>query len=253
MVSNVSIGQNTRIDQCPHGMSPGACPICNPSKMGGGGKRKDMSEKKYAERPVQNPNEWSYARCLAAWIKMQGLKASAEQQKAQLEKDISPKEKVTKLVQAISDKIQSLVQNIKNPHLQQAVQTLANAITGVLRQIPKAINFISETGQKLAQMLQGAGEKLTAILGDIKNFTLRKFSENIEQKANKFIFSFFTIREGENDHDDETIEIVKSREIKKFIVEIFRKDKSKKDDAAECVEKHTNDKSNKTDKTGKKE
>ena len=246
MVSNVSINQNTRLDQCPHGMSPGACPICNPTKMGGGGKRKDEAIKKQVEKPVQkpvqNPNEWSYARCLAAWRRMQAQKADTEAQKLELQKLISPQEKAAKFIEAVSDKIQNAVQNIKNPYIQQVVQTLANITTTILRQIPKVVGFISEAGQKLAQMLQGAGEKLAAILGDIKNFVLRKFSEDIKKKAKKFIFSFFTIRESENDHDDETIEIVKSREIKKYIVKIFRKDKHKEDDSTKRIEESANNK-----------
>lgn len=251
MVSNVNIQQPTLANQCPHGMPLGGCPICNP-KMGGGGKKRDEVVKKPvqkpAQKPVQNPNEWSYARCLAEGRRLQAQKANAEAQKLALEKQISGGEKLAKNLQIVSDKIQNVIQNIKNPQVQQVVQTVANAVMNVLKQIPKALDLMQQTGQKLVQMLQGAGEKLTAILGDIKNFISRKFSEDIKKRAKKIIFSFFVILEGENYHDDETLAIFKSREIRKFIVKIFKQDKRREDDTTGRIKKQAAGQSKKASK-----
>ena len=81
--------------------------------------------------------------------------------------------------------------------------------------------------QFLQNLISQAAEKLVNILGEIKNFINSKIKENIK-KITKNIFSFFISNtEDENYKNDETLAVFKSRELKKFIVKIFKKEPRK--------------------------
>ena len=58
---SISPVSTAKVQTCPHGLSPGACPICNP--MGGGG----GSRKKADPAPK---NEMSYGEMYAIWMRM---------------------------------------------------------------------------------------------------------------------------------------------------------------------------------------
>ncbi len=101
----------------------------------------------------------------------------------------------------------------------------------MVSQIPKIIEKFAQFQQRIADFIQQAGEKLAAILGDIKNFIDRKIIENVKKRAKKFFLFFMSNIEDENYRNDDTLAVFKAREMKKFIVKIFTKVKKRNKDA----------------------
>ena len=235
MVSNLhNSAHNTRIaGQCPHGMPQGACPICSGGGGGGGAKMKNSP----ATKPPSN--EWTYAKCVAEGRRIQARKDNLEASKARFKEDLTFGQKFAKQIQTVADKIQATIQNIQNPTLRAMAQIAQNAIIRpvltVLNQIPKIVNFIADTAQNLNRMLQSAGEKVIALFGDLKNFLDRKI-ETLKKSAKKILLIFSFNMDNENYNNDETLAIFKAREIKKFIVKIFRKAQKNDDNREGYVE-----------------
>ena len=232
MSSPIATQGNNRAGMCPHGLPPAACPICSGGGMGGT-KMRDTA----ATKPMHS-TEWSFMKCYAAGMAIKAREARAENSKNVFEKQIEFAKQLGQNIRNLAEKIQNAVQNIQNlapKFMQNAIQAFNNVIItplmNLISQLPKVIEKFVQFQQKAGEFLQQAGEKLAAILGDIKNFIDRKIVENVKKKAKKFMLFFMSNIEDENYRNDETLEIFKSREIKKFIVKIFSKDKKRKDNA----------------------
>jgi cysteinyl-tRNA synthetase len=226
-VSNV----NNKTGLCPHGLPPAACPICSGGSMSGG-RIKDNSP---ATKPI-NTGEWSFMKCYAAGLALKAQEVRIENAKNVFEMQIEFSKQLAKNIQNITDKIQNTLQNLKDisPNfLKSTIQIISNVIINpilnLISQIPKIIEKFTEFQQKFAMIIQNAGEKLVAILGDIKNFINKKILEDLKKKA-KNIFSFFVSNtEDENYKNDDTLAVFKSRELKKYIVKILKKRKNNAD------------------------
>ena len=81
--------------------------------------------------------------------------------------------------------------------------------------------------QRLGTMLQQAGEKLTAILGEIKNFIEKKIVDDIKKQIRKLLFFFMPNLEDENYKGDDGLEVFKVREMKKYLVNLVTKIKKR--------------------------
>ena len=98
---------------------------------------------------------------------------------------------------------------------------IINPILNLISQIPKVIEKFVQLEQNIHKFIQSAGEKIVALFGDIKNFIQRNITEKIKEKAKKFLLFFISNTEDENYKNDETLNIFKSREIKKYLIKIF--------------------------------
>ncbi len=232
MPSSISSISNTRAGLCPHGLPPSACPICS----GGGGMGGARAKETVVTKPT-NSGEWSYMKCYAAGLAMRAQEARVENAKTAFERQIEFAQKLSQNIQNIADKIKAAVENIKNtmPNLiANTVQFLTKVfvmpVLSLIAQIPKIIEKFANFQQNLANMLQQAGEKLTAFLGDIKNFIEKKLFENTKKTIKKFFSFFVKNTEDENYKDDEALAVFKSREIKKFVVNFFTRIKKRNDD-----------------------
>ncbi len=232
---------NNRAGLCPHGLPPAACPICSGGGMGGA-KMKDSA-------PVTKPmrsGEWSFMKCYAAGIAMRAQEARIENAKTTFEQQIEFAKQLGKNIQNISDKIQQVMQNIQNSApkmIQNVVQVINNVILtpmlNLIAQIPKLIERFADLQQKLGNMLLQAGEKLTALLGDLKNFIDKKIIENIKKRAKKFFLFFVSNIEDENYKNDDALAVFKSRELRKYIVKILKTNKKRNDDVYRSIESKT--------------
>ena len=137
----------------------------------------------------------------------------------------------------MADKIHNAIKNLQaesSVFIQKALNVLTNfvinPVLNLLAQIPKIIEKFAQFQQRVAEFIQQAGEKLSVFLADIKGFFDRNI-DNIKKKAKKFFLFFMSNIEDENYKNDENLAIFKSREIKKFIVKIFSKNKKRENNA----------------------
>ncbi len=232
MSSPIATQGNNRAGMCPHGLPPAACPICSGGGMGGA-KMRDSA----ATKPMRS-TQWSFMKCYAAGLAIKAREARAENAKNVFEQQIEFAKQLGQNIRNLAERIQKVIQNIQNsvPAFMQNVISVINnviitPILNLIAQIPKIIEKFAQFQQRVGEFIQQAAEKLSAILGDIKNFIERKIIENVKKKAKKFLLFFMSNIEDENYKNDETLAIFKAREMKKFIVKIFSKIKKRDKDA----------------------
>lgn len=223
---------NSRAGLCPHGLPQAACPICSGGGMSGGARAK-MSVTKPTH---SHSNEWSFMKCYAVGLAMQAKEARIENAKNAFERQIEFGKQLSKDIQNTASRIQNAILNFQSKlpeSLQKPITLFLNFVfkptVNLLQQIPKLIEKFALFSKDVHSKLLQAGEKLTAIIGDIKNFINRKITDKIKKKAKNIFMFFIANTEGENYGDDETLAIFKSREIKKyffkFVESITKKDK----------------------------
>lgn len=212
--------------KCPHGLPIGACPIC--SGMGGGGstQRKDKP---------RVPGEMSYAECMAAWIKIQAAKeAKIEAQIQRIENAQAAHlqhrmmvglDKATQKLDALLQKLDAMPKALAIP-VKIIINIIVKPILNIIAKIPQAINYIQTVFTNIRNFIVSVGEKLASVFGEVKNFIDAKISQPLK-KAIKTVLSFFAQSEEE---ENEEVEKLKSREIKKVLKSLFKiKDKNQEE------------------------
>ena len=204
---------SSKIGSCPHGLPQGACPIC--SGMGRAQKKADFSAK---------PGEMSWNECAAigAFLKAQKL---AKQQRINDAKSFTAMQKsFEKSLMNMSQKLADIAQ-IFAKHtpsiISKPVGFVLNTIIGApLRFVANISNIISNFAQKFVDI----SDKLTAIMGELKNSIEKKISDafsNLKKKV-KSLFSIF--KPLNIDNDDKQIEKTKRTfELKTFIHDLYKK------------------------------
>lgn len=225
MSSPITSQSNTRAGLCPHGLSPSACPICNPNAMSGGGRMKDS----VVTKPKINSGQWSYLKCYAEGIAIKARKVRAENAKNAFERQIEFAKALSKsinnLAQKIHDNILAIQKSLPavfSSPLNAVVNIFINPLLNIISLIPKFIEKFAQFQQNIRNFIYQAAEKFTAILGEIKNFINRNIFENIKKRAKKLFKLFSVSSEEENYKNDDTLAVFKSRELKKYIVKILK-------------------------------
>lgn len=230
MSSPISTQSQNRAGLCPHGLPPAACPICSGGMAAGGSNR-------MKDAPVTKPmnsGQWSWIKCYAAGLAMRAQEARIENAKTVFEKQIEFAKELNKSIQNLSDRIKMSVINFQTSLPNSLANIVAAAskviimpILNIIAQIPKIIEKLAQFQQNLGYMLLQAGEKLTALIGDIKNFLNKKLFEDTKKLAKKIFMFFVSNTEDENYQNDDTLAVFKSRELRKFIVKILKTDKKR--------------------------
>lgn len=230
MSSPISTQSQNRAGLCPHGLPPAACPICSGGMAAGGNNR-------MKDAPVTKPmnsGQWSWIKCYAAGLAMRAQEARIENAKTVFEKQIEFAKELNKSIQNLSNRIKMSVINFQNSLPNSLANIVAAAskviiipILNIIAQIPKIIEKLAQFQQNLGYMLLQAGEKLTALLGDLKNFLNKKLFEDTKKLAKKIFMFFVSNTEDENYQNDDTLAVFKSRELRKFIVKILKTDKKR--------------------------
>jgi len=242
MSSPIAAQSNSRAGLCPHGLPPAACPICSGGGGMGGARMKNSPP---VSKPVHS-GEWSFMKCYAAGLAIRAQEARVENAKTAFERQIEFAQQLGKNIQNIADKIHNAIQNIQNispQFIQNTLQVITNfvinPILNLIAQIPKLIEKMADLQQKLGNMLLQAGEKLTAILGDIKNFINKKVFENIKKQAKKFFLFFVSNVEDENYKNDDSLAVFKAKELRKYIVQLLKPIRKRNDDTNRRIESKT--------------
>ena len=210
---------SARIGTCPHGLPPGACPICNGMGGGGGMRKADFSAK---------PGEMSWNECAAigAFLKAQHQAKEARAQDAQnfAQQAVAFQNSMAAAHQRMSELAQFFTKNTPAIIAKPAnfvINTLIMGTVNLLKSIPAAIgNFAQNIGQKLADI----SDKLAAVYGEVKAAISKKISETFNdfKKKVKSLFAIFQPLDADND-DKKIDEAKKAFELKTFIHNLYKK------------------------------
>lgn len=241
MSSPISPISPNRAGLCPHGLPPAACPICSGGGMSGGARTREP----VATKPM-NSGEWSYAKCVAVGLQMQAQESRVENAKQAFERQIEFAKQLGKTINNIAENIKNAIQNFQNtlPNaLKIPMEVLTNLVItpllNLVAQVPKVLEKLAHFQKDIREFIQQAGEKLVAILGEIKNFVDKKVMDKIKKKV-KSIFEFFISDfEGENYSNDDALAVFKSREIRKHLKKILKVEKKRDDDVDRRFESKT--------------
>ena len=185
---------NVKSGLCPHGMSPGACPIC--SGMGGGG------GSRVGERP-QKAGEWSYHHCAMVGAMM---KARAQRIETHEKNLLAHAEALLKFQQNLEKMAQKMIdfanQISKSFILKPVAFTIKNIVVPIINTIRNIPNIISNLNQ-IKQRFVDIQDKLNALFGEAKAFVEKKISEFISSVKSKFE-DIFKIFKKNNTEDDDT-------------------------------------------------
>lgn len=220
-VSSINVTQK---NTCPHGLPLGACPICN--GMGGGGGRTDR-------HTARKSGELTYAQCAAIGARMQMERELKEANLKNLKAEFqlaNLKLQTNKFIDKLQNNL-AQIQNALPAGLSKAFGNVVNNVISpmlnIIRNIPNTIqsiaNFINEfRGQIISTM-----EKLTAIVGEVKNFISAKIKEEFNKIKKKILslFGFYIIESGEDEEILREIEIREAKKIKNLLLRLFGEEK----------------------------
>lgn len=215
---------------CPHGLPPGACPIC--SNMGGGG------GSRVGERP-QKAGEMSYHQCAMIGAMMRAREARLEAHEKNLKSHAEALQQFQQNLEKMSQKMLAFANQISNNFILKPVAYIissivagVNGVNVIVKGITTVLNVISNITDKLSQFKQkivDIQDKLNAIFGEAKAFVEKKISEFVSVIKSKFE-ELFKIFKKDNAKDDDTKidEDKKIFNLKTILHKIMRK---KKDDS----------------------
>ena len=216
---------NVRTGTCPHGLPPGACPICN--GMSGAMKKADFSAK---------PGEMSWNECAAigAFLKAQRNAKLARQQDAQthfmnLRNFQAAMENAH---QRLADLARMITVN-RPAVIAKSVNFILNTVLGgiinTVKNIPAAISsFANNFTQKLADI----SDKLAAVFGELKTAVLKKISDTFSEFKKKVKSLFAIFQPLDTDNDEKKInETKKAFKLKTFFHKLYKKFKKEQENS----------------------
>jgi len=229
------------IQTCPHGLSPGACPVC--SGMGG-----SVSSTKKADPAPKN--EMSYAECYAIWMRMKAADARKEQalidakNRAEfLQNTKQFFQNTYNLLSNVLNKIENILPSPLNTVFSLAVNNILKPLVNLIKNIPEFISdinkFVNNIQKEIQRIVYIASEKLSSLFGEIKNFINKKISNSFKKFTKKVykILNLFGLKDEDDFEEDEKanaeIKAFKTKDvvsIKEFLISLSRMEKRKDHD-----------------------
>ena len=166
-VSTAPQVHSTKTGACPHGLPPGACPICN----GGGG---NSTTKRDIPR---NPGEMTYNQCAAIGAMIKANKAAqqraqnAEQNRLQFLADFQ------KNLQNVHQKILDLASAISKSTPAIISKPLNFVLTQIIGRFVQIISNIPTIIINISQKIIDIADKLNSIYGELKAAIEKTVSE----------------------------------------------------------------------------
>jgi len=235
---SISPVTTAKVQTCPHGLSPGGCPICNP--MGGGG----SSRKKADPAPK---NEMSYNEMYAIWMRMKAADKRKLNSENNLRREAEALKNTKEALTKMADKLVNVLNKIENI-LPKPIAALFNTtVNNILRPIMNIIknfpNFVENVGkfiQNIQKEVYIAAEKLASVFGEIKNFIQKQVSDNFKKFTKKVykILNIFGLNTGDDDLEEDEkvnaeIAAFKAKDvvsIKEFLISLTRAERKPEDD-----------------------
>lgn len=208
MTAGISSVTAVRSGLCPHGLPPGACPIC--SGMGG------ASNKVQTADFSAKSGEMSWNECAAIGAFLKSLKNARLAREADYQAhliNIAMFEKnMVKASQNLANFIQTLNGNMLTKPVAVVLQNVVMPILQHIKNVPVNImNTIATISQKLADI----SDKLTAIYGELKAAINKKISDFFN-KVKKKLVSIFMIFTPNNDADENELMVELEKKLEKL-------------------------------------
>lgn len=218
--------QAAKIATCPHGLPPGACPIC--SGAGGGGasaKKADFSAK-------TGEMSWSDCAAIGQLLKNQKMDKNLKEQsiQSQIVFALNFERSISNMAQRLSNfvlGIQNTIPAALARPIGFVVAKLLIPMLNILKDIP--LN-IQKTLAQIAEKIVDISDKLAAIYGELKNSIEKKISERLKdfkKKATSF-FGLFGSQEPED--EEKQIEDAKRAFELKTVLEALHEKFTQKED-----------------------
>jgi len=199
MTISLSPVQNAKIGTCPHGLPPGACPICSGMGGGGGGsaKKQDVSTKKV---------EMSWSECAAIGQILKNQKMAQKLNEQSLQSQMIAAMTFQRNLANFAQRMACFVQNAQNvlpAMLSKPLGFLANKMLIPMLNILKDIPLnIQKTFAQIVEKFADISDKLTAMFGELKSSIEKKISDKLKDFKKK-IKSFFAVLETQELDDEE--------------------------------------------------
>ncbi len=228
-IGTPNIHTHAKVGTCPHGLPPGACPIC--SGMAGG----NSTTKRDTPR---NVGEMTYNQCAAIGAMLKAQKHARQQAQAA---EQSRMEALAEFQKNIANTHQRLVlftemiSNTMPPIIAKPINFVLNTIVGnVLKFVHNIPTFIVNISQAISQKLTDISDKLAAVYGEFKAAVGEKISKFLSDLKKKLKSLFFISETYETDEEEKKIEEDKRQfEIKTFIHNLYQKLKHQDEKEAE--------------------
>lgn len=213
-----NVHTHTKIGSCPHGLPPGACPIC--SGMAGG----NSTTKRDTPR---NVGEMTYNQCAAIGAMLRAQKHAKQQAQMAEQSRMEALANFQKNITATHLRLTqfaTMISETMPPIIAKPVNFVLNTILGnVLKFIQNTPTFFANLAQTISAKFADISDKLAAVFGELKNSTeenISKFFSNIKKKLKLF----FIFGSQETDDEEKKIEEDKRQfEIKTFIHKLCQK------------------------------
>lgn len=210
MSTQVSNVNKINTGLCPHGLPPGACPIC--SNGAGSMRQSDRN---------RNIGEMTYHECamIGNMLKARALAQKNHEQNIQLR--LQNLQNFEKTIEKLSANMLEFAKQISNTTILKpiafVIQNIAIPLVNFVQNIPKFIQTMKDIKFEIQ-------DKLNAIFGEVKAFIEKKISELVSVLKTK-LESLFKIFKKDNAKDDDTKidDDKKIFNLKTILHKIFRK------------------------------
>lgn len=199
MSNSVQQVNKTTSGLCPHGLSPGACPIC--SNMGGGGRA--------GERP-QKAGEMSYHQCAIIGAMMKARQQRIDNHQKNLlshaQKVLEFEQNMQKLIEQMQIFTNKIAQNFFAKPLAFGISKFVIPTVVLAKNIVLTAMNLKDFALQLKQKFADIQDKLNAIFGEMKAFAEKKVSELISVVKSKFKSLFKIFKKHNTDNEDTKID-----------------------------------------------
>jgi len=189
---------------CPHGMSPGACPICSGMTGGNSTTKRDVP---------RNPGEMTYNQCAAIGAMLRAQRHAREQAELAQQNRVQALAAFQKNISAVHSRLVELQVFFNESSPAIIVKPLSFILNNT---VIKLLNFVQNVPQNFLTLIQNVTQKfseitdkLAAIYGELKASISDKFSKvfnNIKKKLKKL---FLVFGMDETDNEEQKIEETK--------------------------------------------
>ena len=232
MVSPLSTQSGT----CPHGMAPGACPICS-GKTGGGGGSSLNTPRVAGEMSL---NQVYYEGMLMKRASESAQEAALQSQQTAFLNAVAHN-KMLQPVLTLAVKISQMTQNIQELLSKPISAVLKDGAQAVMNFARNVMSFVvnNPVSNMLASAFEGIKsqfinitDKLAAIYGDLKNALSSVFEKGIDRVKKKLssIFSFLKLEVEEETDDEELKKIFNLKTLTQKLKLIIKQEKEQEDD-----------------------
>ncbi len=208
MTAGISSVTAVRSGLCPHGLPPGACPIC--SGMGG------ASNKVQTADFSAKAGEMSWNECAAIGAFLKSLKNARLAREADYQAHLVNIAMFEKNMVKASQNLANFIQALNGNMLTKPVAVvLQNVVMPILQHIKNVPVNIMNTIATISQKLTDISDKLTAIYGELKAAINKKISDFFN-KVKKKLVSIFMIFTPNNDADENELMVELEKKLEKL-------------------------------------